>query len=119
MDEMERKYKRGRLILPALLKDTASTVMIKAVILDISKTGLRLVTNDKLLRMTEENVLKEKTFHIQFDFFDIDTSHIEGRIANVTPGERHEYEKQLGVEFTKIEPEVARDINRIVMGRLG
>jgi c-di-GMP-binding flagellar brake protein YcgR len=118
MEEMDRKYKRGNLILPVLLKDKASTVIIKAVILNISKTGLRILTNDKLLRTMGADILKTKTFYIDFDFFDIDTSHIEGQIVNVKPGERNEYEKQLGVKFTKIDPIVARDINRIVMGEL-
>ena len=116
MEEVGRKYKRGSLIMPALLKDINSNIVIKAVILDISATGLRVVTNDKLVRMTEPDVLMNKTFFVDFDFFDVDTSGIEGRIANVKTGERHEYEKQLGIEFTKIEKTSARDINRIVLG---
>ena len=112
------KYTRGKLIMPALLKDTKSNIVIKAVILDISAIGLRMITNDKLMRLTPENVLMEKIFDIEFDFFDIDTGHIQGRIANIVPGMRHNFERQLGIEFTQIDKIVARDINRIVLSEL-
>ena len=118
MEDLGRKYTRGRLIIPALLKDKDSNIEIKAVILDISATGLRMVTNDKRMRLTEKNVLMEKNFAVEFDFFDIDTEGIEGRIANVKDGQRHEYEKQVGIEFTKIDQTVARDINRKVLSEL-
>lgn len=118
MEELGRKYKRGKLIIPALLRDKNSSVVIKAVILDVSATGLRMVTNDRLMRKTSPEVLMEKTFTVEFDFFDIDTEGIEGKIANVKPGLRHEFEKQIGVEFTRIEKTVARDINRKVLSEL-
>ena len=118
MEDLGRKYTRGKLIIPALLKDTVSSTVIKAVILDISATGLRLVTNDKLMRITPENVLMEKIFDIEFDFFDINTEGIQGKIANVKKGLRHEYERQIGLEFTQIDKTIARDINRKVLSEL-
>ena len=118
MENLGRKYARGRLIIPALLKDKDSNIMIKAVILDISATGVRMLTNDKRMRLTDNKVLMEKTFEIDFDFFDIETEGIEGKIANVKDGLRHENEKQLGIEFTKIDKTVARDINRKVLSEL-
>lgn len=114
----DRKHKRSQLIIPALLRDKDSSVVIKVVILDISKKGMRMLTNDKLVRMTDAPTLKKKTFLIDFDFFDLDTSGIEGRIVNVKKGAHHQYEKQVGVEFTKIDPDIARDINRIILGQL-
>ncbi len=118
MEEFGRKYQRGKLVIPALLKDKNSQIIIKAVILDISAKGLRLLTNDKLFKMADPNVLMQKTFDIDFDLFDLNTEGIEGKIVNLKPGLRHQYERQIGLEFTKIEPDLARDINRLVLGEL-
>jgi c-di-GMP-binding flagellar brake protein YcgR len=118
MEDLGRKYTRGKLIMPALLKDTQSNTVIKAVILDISATGIRLVTNDKLMRITPEDVLMAETFDMEFDFFDINTAGIQGKIANIKKGLRHEYERQIGLEFTHIDKTIARDINRKVLSEL-
>ena len=118
MEELGRKFHRGKLVIPALLRDLDSDVEILAVILDISATGMRVVTNNRVVMMTEPDVLKQKKFRILFDFFDIDTSEIYGKIIHIKPGIREQYEKQLGIEFTQIQKEVSRDINRHVLSNL-
>lgn len=113
-DVFLRRAERGQYIIPALLKDPKSKVAVKAVLLDLSAKGLRCVTNDRRLLLMGEDVLMEKVFSLEFDFFDVDTRGLEGRVAHVRPGKHAAYERQLGIAFTRISATQARDINRAV-----
>ena len=114
-DVFLRRSERGAYIIPMLLKDTRFTVTIKAVLLDIGAKGLRCFSNDRRLRLIPERTLYDKTFRMEFDFFDVDTTGLEGQVVNVHPGKREGYERRLGIVFTNIRPIVARDLNRVVV----
>ena len=61
-----------------------------------------------------EEILYDKSFRLEFDFFDVDTSGLEGRVVNLRKGKNAQYERQLGLEFVKISPTQARDVNRAI-----
>ena len=52
---------------------------------------------------------------LDFDFHDLPISGIEGRVMNVQPGPLQQFDRTVGIQFTKIDPIVKRDLNRIVM----
>ena len=114
-DVFLRRSEREPYIIPLLMRDTRSHVVIKAVILDISAKGLRCLSNDRRMMLTPEDALYDKTFRLEFDFRDVDTRELEGRVVDVRPGKRPQYERKLGVAFTNIAPIPARDINRVVV----
>jgi hypothetical protein len=60
-------------------------------------------------------VVVGKTFLLDFDFRDLPTAGIEGRVANVRPGPLAAFDRALGIEFTKIDPLLKRDLNRLVL----
>lgn len=114
--EWEDRLPRGNYVIPCLLHDKETNVLLKAVILDLSGTGCRVFTNDRRVVLTDPQELKEKTFIVEFDFHDVDTGGIEGRIRHIHPGHDPLRERQMGLEFTKIPAVARRDINRIVRG---
>jgi hypothetical protein len=74
-----------------------------------------VLTNDRRLRRMAPNVVIGKTFLLDFDFHDLETTGIEGRVANIQPGPLKSFDRTLGIHFTKIDPIVKRDVNRIVL----
>jgi c-di-GMP-binding flagellar brake protein YcgR len=110
----DRRLPRGSYIIPCLLRDTDTEVLVKAVLLDISATGCRVFTNDRRVRNMSDQVLKGRSFQVEFDFYNVKTDGIQGTVANVHPGRDPKQERQLGLKFTKIEPTTGRDINRLV-----
>jgi c-di-GMP-binding flagellar brake protein YcgR len=116
IEKPEDRLPRGFYVIPCLLHDKATKVHIKGVILDLSATGCRVFTNDKRVRVMDAKRLMSKTFDIEFDFHDVDTGGIEGRVRRVMPGKDPLSERQLGLEFTEITQLVKRDINRGVQG---
>ena len=113
-DVFLRRAERGAYIIPMLLHDTRSPVAVKAVLLDISAKGVRCFTNDRRLLLMSDEVLYDKAFRLEFDFFDVDTSRLTGRVVNLRQGKHARYERQLGLEFANITPTQARDINRAI-----
>ncbi len=113
-DVFLRRADRGAYIIPMLLHDTRSHVVIKAVILDISSRGVRCFTNDRRLLLMSEEILREKSFRLEFDFVGVDTIGLEGKVVHIRPGKNPRYERQLGIGFTQISPVMARDINRTI-----
>ena len=114
-DVFLRRSERGAYIIPLLLHDLRSPVVLKAVLLDISARGLRCISNDRRLMLISEDVLHGKTFRMEFDFLDVNTVGLEGRVVTVHPGKQPRYERKIGIRFTRISPITARDINRVVM----
>ena len=112
----DRTLPRGSYIIPCLLHDTETQVQLKSVLLDISGTGCRVFTNDRRVRNMDDKVLIGKTFDVDFDFYGVETAGITGKVVNVHPGRDPRNERQLGIEFTKIDAETRRDINRRVSG---
>jgi len=110
----DRRLPRGNYVIPCLLHDTETQVYLKAVMLDISASGCRVFTNDRRVRLMQTDRLKGKTFRVAFDYYDVDTENIEGKVVNVHPGKDPNYERQLGLVFTTIDPDAARAINRYV-----
>lgn len=106
---------RGSYIIPAVLHDANSTTSLKGVIINLSATGCRVLTNDRRLRCIDPRLVIGKTFLLDFDFHDLPTSGIEGRVANIQVGPSKEFDRTLGIQFTKIDPLVKRDLNRIVL----
>ena len=113
-DVFLRRADRGAYVIPMLLHDTRSHVVVKAVLLDISAKGLRCFTNDRRLLLMSEEILYEKAFRLEFDFFDVDTTKLEAKVVNLRQGKHATFERQLGLEFVSITPTQARDINRAV-----
>jgi len=116
IEEQEDRLPRGLYVIPCLLHDKATKVHIKGVILDLSGTGCRVFTNDKRVRVMDSKRLMSKTFDIEFDFHDVDTDGIEGRVRRVQPGKDPINERRFGIEFTAITQLAKRDINRGVQG---
>ncbi len=114
-DVFLRRSERGAYIIPMLLHDLRSHVVLKAVLLDISAKGLRCFSNDRRMMLIPEEVLYEKTFRMEFDFLDVNTADLEGQVVNIHPGKQPRHERKIGIMFTNISPIVARDINRIVV----
>ena len=83
--------------------------------INLSATGCRILSNDRRIRLVEPRILVGKIFLLDFDFHDLETSGTEGRIMNIRPGPLPQFDRTLGVQFTKISPIVKRDLNRIVM----
>ena len=106
---------RGSYLIPMVLHDANSTISIKGVIINLSATGCRILSNDRRIRLVEPRILVGKIFLLDFDFHDLETSGTEGRIMNIRPGPLPQFDRTLGVQFTKISPLVKRDLNRIVM----
>lgn len=113
-DAFLRMADRGCYIIPMLLRDTRSPVILKAVLLDLSAKGLRCFSNDRRILIMSEDVFLDKTFGLEFDFFGVDTRGIEGRVAHLRPGKHPQFERQIGLSFTRITPMQARDINRAI-----
>jgi c-di-GMP-binding flagellar brake protein YcgR len=113
-EDPERQFPRANYIIPCLLKDTETNVYLKAVMLNLSATGCRIFTNDKRVRIMGHERLIGKTFRIEFDFYDVATDGIEGKVLHVKPGKDAVNERQLGIEFTEIDAITRRDINRAV-----
>lgn len=112
--DMDREKKRLKYILPILLIDEDTKMHFKAIILDISSKGLRVFTNDKRILMVKEDILKSKVFKLEFDFFDIDTSELTGKVTNVTEGVNEKYERQMGIAFESIPKLVAMELDEFV-----
>ena len=110
----DRRRPRGHYIIPCLLRDTETNVSLKAVLLDIGGDGCRVFTNDRRVRHMTDSILIGKTFVVEFDFYEVDTDGITGEVVNVHPGLDAQNERQLGIQFTAINPTTARDINRLV-----
>ena len=110
----DRRLPRGSYVIPCLLRDTETNVYLKCVLLDISAKGCRVFTNDRRVRVMAETKLIGKQFQIEFDFYDVMTDGIKGRVANVHPGKDPELERQLGLEFVDIDAAAKREINRYV-----
>ena len=115
-EKQDDRLPRGNYVIPCLLNDKATNVHIKGVILDLSGTGCRVFTNDKRVRVMDPKKLMSKTFGIEFDFHDVETEGIEGRVRRVEPGKDPLSERALGVQFTEISQITRRDINRAVQG---
>ncbi len=113
-DVLLRRAERGNHIIPMLLHDVRSHVVIKAVLLDISAEGLRCFSNDRRLMLIRDEALYDKVFRLEFDLQDLNSGNLEGRVVNIHPGKEPNYERRLGILFTNISPIMARDINRIV-----
>lgn len=118
-DVLLRRADRGSWIIPMLLHDTKSHAVIKAVLLDISAKGLRCFTNDRRLLLISENVLRDKRFRLEFDFFDLNTAGLEGQVVHIRPGKHARHERQLGIAFKAIPPVLARDLNRAIQAPQG
>ena len=113
-DVFLRRAERGAYVIPMLLHDTKSHVVVKAVLIDISAKGLRCFTNDRRLLLMSEDILYDKIFRLEFDFFEVNTSGLEGRVVNLRQGKHAQYERQLGLEFARISLTQARDVNRAI-----
>jgi c-di-GMP-binding flagellar brake protein YcgR len=111
----DRKRPRGHYTIPCLLRDVETTVYVKAVMLDLSADGCRVFTNDHRVRAMTADRLVGKRFHLEFDFEDLDTSGVVVEVVNVHPGKNPERERQMGLRFVDIDPDLARSINRIVL----
>ncbi len=112
----DQREARGRYLIPVLLHDAASMVSIKGVIVNLSATGCRVLTNDPRVRAIEPGVLKTKTFLLDFDFQDLPTAGVEGRVANLADGPDERFDRALGIAFARIDPVLRRDLNRAVRG---
>ena len=113
----DRILARGNYIIPCLLHNLELNhfLNIKAVLLDISGSGCRAFTNDPRVGRLGEELLKGMNFKVEFDFYEIDTNGITGKIVNILPGRNIAYEWKLGIHFTTIKPIIIRDINRRVV----
>ncbi len=112
---VETRGERGAYLIPLVLHDANSTISIKGVIINLSATGCRVLTNDRRLRITDPKRIVGKIFLLDFDFHDLETGGIEGKIMNVKPGPLPKFDRTVGIQFTTIDPLVKRDLNRIVM----
>ena len=59
--------------------------------------------------------MRDKTFRLEFDFFGLDTTGLEGRVVHIRAGKHPRYERQMGIAFEKISYQIARDINRAIL----
>lgn len=109
----DRSRPRGYYVLPCLLRHTESEVYLKAVLLDLSATGFRVFTNDRRVRLMDPNKLIGKTFHVEFDFHELTTEGLIAKVVNVHPGKFPDEERQLGLQFTTITPDVAATISKL------
>jgi len=106
---------RGAYLIPLVLHDASSTISIKGVIINLSATGCRVLTNDRRLRLIDPKVILGKPFLLDFDFHDLPTAGIEGRVMNIRSGPQPRFDRTVGIQFTTIDPILKRDLNRIVL----
>jgi len=111
---MERNKQRRNFIIPLLLIDEDTQLTFKAVVLDVSSKGLKAFSNDKRLLLVNEDILKEKTFKLEFDFFDVPTQNLNAKVVNISPGEHPQFERRLGMSFVDIRPELVRTIEEFL-----
>lgn len=111
---IDRTKERRQFIIPALMKDIRSTLSFKAVMLNISSKGMRVFSNDQRLLLTPEEVIKRKTFELDFDFFNIPMRGVHAQVVNLSPGMNKGFEKQFGLKFTNLDPKVGRQIEVFV-----
>ena len=57
---------RGAYLIPLVLHDASSTISIKGVIINLSATGCRVLTNDRRLRLIDPKVIVGKPFLLDF-----------------------------------------------------
>ena len=109
-----RRIPRGRFVIPCVLHDADSKQQIVAAILDLSADGCRVICNDSSLT-GDETELIGKLYRIEFEFFNVDTKDISAKVLRAHRGSDEAHERQLGLQFTDIDPEVARQIGHIVV----
>jgi hypothetical protein len=110
-----RKAERIRLTLPLLMRDPCRVTPYKAVVLDVSSRGIRGITNDRSFINIPLDQLRKIEFTLDFDFFDVPTMNIKGKVLHVRPTRYHPYEITLGIQFTSIPREAATLLNRKIL----
>lgn len=109
--------KRGDYLLPMVFFEKDIYFHFRAVILNINPEGCLAVTNDRTFLEQPEQEMQQKDFVLQFNFFDLDTRDIKGRIQRIRPGLFKGHEVTLDFRFTTINTITRRDINRIIQAQ--
>ena len=97
---------------PGLLKRFWKQTIIDSI--ELAEGASVKAVNDRTSAV-DTKVIVGKNFLLDFDFHDLETAGIEGKIMNVRPGPLPKFDRTVGIQFTTIDPLVKRDLNRIVM----
>lgn len=116
-DRLDRQASRSNFIIPIGLRatDPRRKIVFTGVILNMSASGMGVLTNDRRFFRITENEAVGTEFDLNFDFFGADTDGISGRIVHAGYGPHPSYEKFLGIEFSKITSDQRDAIHRIVL----
>jgi c-di-GMP-binding flagellar brake protein YcgR len=116
--DMHRRVPRGRFYLPCLLHGADREAPLRAVLLDISASGCRVFSNDRRLLEVDAEQQVGQVYAIELDFYHLDLGGLRGRVVRFHPGPfEPDHERQLGLEFVDLDPELARAIDHAVRQR--